>query len=85
MTTRTKGTASSERARAFIVENGRPSHVAQLARLLEHVEARTVRDVARWLRTLAKPGTQPADYYEQAARQLDEGFVPVPRSERTRR
>lgn len=68
------------RARGYVECHGEPSRIDQLARLLDHVETRTLRDVARWLRTLAKPGTQMADYYEEAARQLDEGYLPAPRS-----
>lgn len=56
--------------------HGPPGEIGQLAGLLDFVEARTCRAVAAWLRTLAKPGTQPADYYEEAARQLSDGEIP---------
>jgi hypothetical protein len=62
-----------ELADAYLDTHGEPCMGVQLDSLLAYVEARTKRRVAAWLETLAKPHTQPAAYYEEAARRLRDG------------
>ena len=71
-----------EKAAKWVECHGPPGEIGQLAGLLDYVESRTCRDVAAWLRTLAKPGTDASCFYEDAARQLDDGYVPRARARR---